>query len=297
MARTLRLAVAQTIVPEDPSDPGTLRESGAQIRSLMHDANASGATLVQFPEGAVVYPGKRVMSSAGPTALAEADWTRVDWDVMRAEAEAVASLAAQLGLWTVFGSLHPLTPPRRPHNSLYVISPSGAVVTRYDKRFLSNTEITWMYTPGTEPIVFEAEGLRFGCALCIEVHFPEILAEYERLDADCVLVSVMVDDPVRPVIARAYAALYSYWVGYSTPAQYSRSAPAGIVAPGGHWIARCPANGQPAVTVADLDSGSSDPDIDVALRLARPWRRTARAGLYDNHRALEDPRSDIRTCF
>jgi predicted amidohydrolase len=83
-----------------------------------------------------------------------------------------AGLAAQLGLWTVFGSLHPLTPPRRPHNSLYVISPSGVVVTRYDKRFLSNTEITWMYTPGREPVVFDAEGLRFGCALCIEVTFP-----------------------------------------------------------------------------------------------------------------------------
>lgn len=297
MARALRLAVAQTTVPEDPTDLGALRESGAQLRSLMRDAHASGATLVQFPEGAVVYPGKYVMSSAGPTALAEADWTRVDWDVMRAEAEAVAGLAAHLGLWTVFGSVHPLTSPRRPHNSLYVISPDGIVVTRYDKRFLSNTEVTWMYTPGAEPVVFEAEGLRFGCALCIEVCFPEIFAEYERLDADCVLVSLMVDDPVRPVIAQAYAALHGYWVGYSTPAQYSRSAPAGIIAPGGRWVARCAANGQPAITIADLDPGGGAPDIDIAVRLARPWRRAARAGLYDDHRAPDDPRSDIRTSF
>ena len=296
MPGTLRLAVAQTTVPDDPADAGALRESGAQIRSLMRDAHASGATLAQFPEGALVYPGKRVVSSAGPAVLAEADWTRADWDVMRTEAEAIAKLAAQLGLWTVFGSLHPLTPPRRPHNSLYVIAPDGAVVTRYDKRFLSNTEVSWMYTPGTEPVVFEAGGLRFGCALCIEVSFPEIFADYERLDADCVLVSVMVDDPVRPVIAQAYAALHNYWVGYSTPAQYSRSAPAGIVAPGGHWIARCPANGQPAITVADLDS-SLDPDIDGAIRFARPWLRVARDGLYDAHHAPDDPRSRNRTTF
>jgi hypothetical protein len=131
----------------------------------------------------------------------------------------------------------------------------------------------------------------------IEVCFPEIFAEYERLDADCVLVSVMIDDSVRPVIAQAYAALHSYWIGYSTPAQYSRSAPAGIVAPGGRWIARCPANGQPAITVADLDPGSSAPDIDTALRHARPWRRAARAGLYDDHHAADDPRSDTRTSF
>lgn len=288
--------MAQTTVPEDPSDSGALRESGAEIRSLMREARASGATLAQFPEGAVVYPGKYVMSSAGPTTLAEADWTRADWEVMRTEAEAIASLASELRLWTVFGSPHPLTPPRRPHNSLYVISPNGAVVTRYDKRFLSNTEVSWMYTPGTDPVVFEAEGLRFGCALCIEAHFPEIFAQYEQLDTDCVLISVMVDDPVRPVIAQAYAALYDYWVGYSTPAQYSRSAPAGIVAPGGHWIARCPANGQPDITVADLDP-YGDSDIDVAIRLARPWRRTARAGLYDSRQTPEDPRSDNRTSF
>jgi len=67
---TLRLAVAQTTVPDDPADAGALRESGAQIRSLMRDAHASGATLAQFPEGAVVYPGKRVVSSAGPAVLA-----------------------------------------------------------------------------------------------------------------------------------------------------------------------------------------------------------------------------------
>jgi hypothetical protein len=162
VARTLRLAVAQTTVPEDPADPGALRESGAQIRSLMRDAHACGATLAQFPEGAIVYPGKYVMSSAGSGSLAEADWTRADWEIMRAEAEAIACLAAQLRLWTVFGSPHPLTPPRRPHNSLYVISPNGGVATRYDKRFLSNTELTWMYTPGKDPVVFEADGLRSG---------------------------------------------------------------------------------------------------------------------------------------
>jgi hypothetical protein len=48
---------------------------------------------------------------------------------------------------------------------------------------------------------------------------------------------------------------------------------------------------------ADLDLGSGDPDIDVAVRLARPWRRLARAGLYDKHLAREDPRSAARTSF
>src|SRR5205823_799598 len=106
-------------------------------------------------------------------------------------------------------------------------------------------------------VVFSARGWRFGCALCIEVEFPELFAEYERLDADCILVSVMVEDAVRPVIAQAYAELHGYWVGYAAPAQYSHSAPAGIIAPGGRWLARCPADGRPALAVADLDRDSA----------------------------------------
>jgi hypothetical protein len=53
MADVLRLAVAQTTVPEDPTDPGTLRESGAQIRSLMRAASAAGARAGLYDEHVV----------------------------------------------------------------------------------------------------------------------------------------------------------------------------------------------------------------------------------------------------
>ena len=132
MRRVLRLAVAQTTVTEDPTDPANLRGSGDEIRRLMCEASGAGARLVQFPEGAITYPGKYVMSSGPPGTLAAADWSRVDWSVMRAEAQSVADLAGELGLWVVFGSVHPLTPPHRPHNSLYVVSDEGALAARYD---------------------------------------------------------------------------------------------------------------------------------------------------------------------
>jgi hypothetical protein len=102
---------------------------------------------------------------------------------------------------------------------------------------------------------------------------------------------------VQPVIAQAYAALHGYWVGYSAAAQHSRIAQAGIIAPGGRWLARCPGNGQPAVAVADLDPASSDEDIVIATSRARPWRRRARAGLYDSRTATTDPRSAQRAEF
>lgn len=297
------MAVAQSTVPTDPSDVAALRASGAEIRALVRRASEAGARLVQFTEGALVYPDKRVMSSGrpgglgGPGELLEADWGRAAWDALREEAEAVAELAGQLGIWVAFGSVHPLTPPHRPHNSLYVVSDRGRLVARYDKRFLSHAEVSLLYTPGTEPVVFEVDGFRFGVALCIEANFPELFAEYERLGVDCVLLSVMADDAPRAVLGQAYATLHGYWVGYAIPAQFSATVPSGIVAPGGRWLARCPGDGQPALAVVDLDLDSPDPDIDVMLRLARPWRRSARAGLYEDRIVRGDPRSDARTAF
>ncbi|WP_410643477.1 carbon-nitrogen hydrolase family protein [Amycolatopsis sp. lyj-346] len=297
MNQKLRLAVAQSTVPEDPADRDALRASGAEIRALMREASAAGARLVQFPEGAITYPSKYAVSSGGMEELTEADWSRAAWDVMREEAEAVADLAGELGIWTVFGSIHRLSGANRPHNSLYVVSDQGELVGRYDKRYLSHTEISYLYTPGVAPLVFEVDGFRFGCVLCIEVNFPELFAEYERLDVDCVLASVMVDDAPRSVVAQAYGTLYNYWVGYSVPAQFSATAPAGIVAPGGRWIGRCHGDGRPGLAVAELDRAAPDADIDVAVRLARPWRRTAKASLYEHRVVRGDPRSDTRTAF
>ena len=297
VARTLRLAVAQSTVPEDPTDRGALRAAGQEIRALMVEAAEAGARLVQFPQGAVTYPSKHVMAAGPAGELVPADWSRAAWDVLREEAESITVLAGRLGLWTVFGSIHPLTPPNRPHNSLYVVSDRGQLVARYDKRFLSHTEVSYLYSPGHQPLVVEVDGIRFGFALCIEANFPEVFAEYERLDVNCVLLSVMVDDAPRARVAQAYGTLYNYWVGYSVPSQFSATVPSGIVAPGGRWLAQCPAVGQPALAVADIDLDSADPDIDVALRYARPWRRRAQEGLYEDRLVDGDPRSDIRTAF
>ncbi|WP_079171320.1 carbon-nitrogen hydrolase family protein [Streptomyces sp. CC53] len=296
-ARNLRLAVAQSTVPEDPTDRGALRAAGQEIRALMAEASEAGARLVQFCEGALTYPSKHVMAAGLDGKLVPADWSRAAWDVLREEAESIAALAGKLRLWTAFGSLHPLTPPNRPHNSLFVVSDRGELAARYDKRFLSHTEVSYLYSPGYQPLVIEVDGIRFGFALCIEANFPEIFAEYERLDVDCVLLSVMVDDAPRARVAQAYGTLYNYWLGYAIPAQFSATAPSGIVAPGGRWLARCSANGHPALAIADIALDSQDEDINMAVRHARPWRRSARAGLYGERIPVGDPRSDVRTAF
>jgi predicted amidohydrolase len=290
--RRLRLAVAQSHAPGDPRDTAGLRAAGAGIRQLMREARAAGARLVHFPEGAACGPHKRALFPR-PDEPGPADWSRLDAGLLRAELTALQELAAGLRLWTVLGSVHPLTPPHRPHNSLYVISDAGTLVTRYDERFLSQTKLSYLYSPGAEPVTFTVDGLRFGCALGMETHFPEVFAEYERLEADCVLFSthgagVPVNAGPMAAEASGHAAANSFWVSYSATADDAVNAPSGIIDPEGRWAARGPAQAVPALAVADLE---------VAESFARPWRRQARSGIYAEHLVHDDARSRERTAF
>jgi predicted amidohydrolase len=299
MPKTLRLSVAQLEVQPDPGDAAAVRACGEQIRRLMREAHAAGARLLHLPEGALTCPGKRVMSAtgpgkAGPGEVGPADWERADWPVLAGELRAIAALAGRLGLWTVVGSVHPLTGPRRPHLSLYVVSDRGAIVTRYDERMLSNTKVSHMYTPGSAPVTFTVDGVRFGCALGMEAAFPEVFLEYERLDADCVLFST--HGPGTPsnngpfaLQARALAAANGYWVSYAGTAQDAPNAPSGVISPDGDWLARCPAERVTGLVTTDLDLGAANP--------ARPWRRVARGGLYAPYQAPDDPRSQDRAAL
>ncbi len=297
-AKRLRLAVAQPIVREDPRSVAELRASGHGLRLLMREAREAGARLIHFPEGATCSPHKRILSVDGPDTVGPADWDRFEWDALRQELAATAELARTLNLWTVLGSVHPLTPPHRPHNSLYVISDRGEVVTRYDERMLSQTKISYMYAPGSAPLAFDVEGVRFGCLLGMEVHFPELFSEYERLSVDCVLFSTTGgaarDEPIFATEARGHAAANSYWVSFSVPARHAAIAPSGLIGPAGQWLARGPQDGTPAVVVADLDDTVED--VEIAVFRARPWRRTARAGRYTPH-VVDDPRSTNRRLF
>jgi predicted amidohydrolase len=291
-AKSVRLAVAQTAACDDPRNIDELHDSGLAMRRLMREARQAGARVVHFPEGTICSPSKRIMSVSGPEKVGPSDWGRVEWAVLREELDATRKLARELGLWTIFGSVHQLTQPRRPHNSLYVVSDRGELVTRYDERMLSNTKISFMYTPGSIPVTFQIDGLRFGCALGMESHFPEIFIEYERLDVDCVLFSTTggsSNDAAFAAEVQGHAASNSYWIGFTVHAQHSLTAASGIVAPGGRWAAQCVADGTPSIAVVDIDDNPGD--------LARPWRRTARAGIYEPHLAGDDPRSGGRDMF
>ncbi|CDN56575.1 Putative amidase [Neorhizobium galegae bv. officinalis bv. officinalis str. HAMBI 1141] len=287
-ARSVRLAVAQTTPYVDPRSVAELRASGEEMRRLMREAQKASARVIHFPEGATCSPNKRIMSSTGRDPVGPSDWSRFEWTVLREELDATRALARELGLFAVIGSVHQLTEPHRPHNSLYIVSDRGELVTRYDERLLSNTKISFMYTPGSTPVIFEVDGVRFGCSLGMETHFPEIFREYEQLDVDCVLFSTTGATPAFAAEALGHAASNRYWVSFSVLAYPGFMPPSGIASPSGEWVAQCRADAAPSLAIVDVDHNPGE--------IARPWRRTARAGIYEPH-MVKDPRSGVRDTF
>lgn len=271
----IRIGVAQAAISADA------RVNGEAVRGLMRRAAAGRARLVQFPEGMLTGYAKEQIG----------DWSQVDWAVVREELEQVQALAAELGIWVVLGSAHPLTPPNRPHNSLYVISDTGEVVDRYDKRFCSHTEINHFYTPGFDPVVFEVDGYRFGCVICVEINFPHLFSQYERLGVECLLLSAYPVDSIFELKARAYAAINCYWVAMSLPAQTVDLMPSGVIAPDGTYAAQVARETDLVIATLDRD----DPALTIPLTYARPWRASALKGDIYRTRAVDDPRSRDRT--
>ena len=255
MPETLRVAVAQSTVREDPTNAALLRESGAEVRGLMRQAAEAGARLVHFAEGALCFPSKRVMSELGPDEIGPSDWSKADWPVLQEELDRITALSRELRIWTVIPSVHQL-PEGRPHNSMYVVSDHGKVVARYDERMLSTTKVSWMYTAGTDPVTFDVDGFRFGLALGLDVLFPELFAEYDRLGVDGVLVSYASNGVSRNdhigIQARGTAANNTSWISLAVTANPEAGLASGVSDPRGEWAVQCPADGAPAVAVTDL---------------------------------------------
>jgi predicted amidohydrolase len=271
---TLRIAVAQSTVHQDPTSAALLRESGAEVRRLMREAADAGARLVHFTEGAICFPDKRVMSELGSGEIGPSDWRKAEWPVLKEELNRIAVLSGELEVWTVIPSVHLLPAPSRPHNSMYVVSDQGQVAARYDERALSTTKISWMYTPGKEPVTFEVDGYRFGLALGLDVLFPELFTAYDQLDVDAVLVSYATSgssgNETVQTKARGCAAANTYWISLAVPANPTAGVESGVIDPHGNWAVEAPADGTPAIAVTDLHR------VDVS-QVGRGFRRRTRA--------------------
>jgi len=253
------LATAQSRVEKN------VAANAAEIRDLMRRAAAVGADVIHFPECAL----------SGYVKSQIIDWSDVSWALLEEELLSLQSLCKKLDIWLAIGSNHRNGDGERPFNSLYIINNLGKIVGRYDKRFCSNTEITDWYRAGDKPLDLEIGELKLGFALCIEINFPEVFLEYEKLGVDCVLFSQYAEDAIFGIQAQGHAACNNFFLSLSNCANTSGQITSMLIGPDGSIIAAC----EPEIsgfTLGRIDPKSAE--WGIPYNKARPWRRRAREG-------------------
>lgn len=130
------------------------------------------------------------------------------------------------------------------------------------------------YTPGDHATVITVDGMRFGCAICVEARTPEVFIEYETLGADCVLLTSYSGAPPAESLddrrSLAYALLTEMWIAFAVPGTAPGATPSGVAAPDGRWLARGVPDGTPQVVFADLDPDNRT--VHPAYDSGRAWR-------------------------
>lgn len=209
---------------------GDLARNAAYVHRLAMQAAAAGAEVVHLPEAALPgYAGVNLPSLAGYA-----------WERLRAETERLLDLARDLGIWLIVGSAHPLSGEHAPHNALYVISPRGEIVDRYDKRFCTSKDLAH-YSPGDHFAVFDVKGVRCGLLICHDFRYPELYREYQRLGVRCLFQSfhnanfpgpTIHTTIVRPTL-QGHAANNYLWLSASNASGHYQAWPSVFIAPDG----------------------------------------------------------------
>jgi len=146
---------------------------------LLESAAAQGAHLAALPE----YFCLMGQQDSDKLAIAE--------DLGHGPIQAMLSRAArELKLWIIGGTL-PIKAqtPDRVRNTTLVYSPAGEVVARYDKIHLfaydngrESYDEARVLEAGSQPTVFDADGIRTGLSVCYDLRFPELFRSYNPCD-------------------------------------------------------------------------------------------------------------------
>ena len=136
---------------------------------LTRKAAAAGAQLILLPEyfSGIRTEGSRLI----PTAFREEEHPALP---------AFNTLARELGLWILLGSLAVIRPDGKIANRGYMFDPSGRVSARYDKIHLFDVDLgegkdyreSATIAPGSEAVVAETPWGGLGLSVCYDLRFP-----------------------------------------------------------------------------------------------------------------------------
>lgn len=265
---------------------GDVRANCAQICEFMRKAKDGDADIVHFPECALSgYAGTDFETFDG-----------YDWQLLREETQKVMALAAELKIWVLLGSSHRLTEPNKPHNSLYLISPDGKIVDRYDKRFGTPIDLD-NYTSGNRFVNFEFNGIKCSLLICFDLRFPEIYRELYKQGIQCIFQSFynarqqgpsIHSDIMRQTMQCRAATNYT-WISMTNSSAWYSPYPSCFIRPDGKIVEQLDQNKEGMmINTVDLSKSFYDPMAD--------FRQTAINGSLTNAPGeIDDPRSKDTT--
>ena len=290
--KSLRVATCQFSVEPDIS-----RNRRAVLRQIAQAA-AQEADVVHFSECAL----------SGYAGVEFPSLDALDWHALEAATHDIMSAAKEHKVWVLLGSTHRLA-KHKPHNSLYVISPRGKIVDRYDKRFCTGlngkrpTLDLSHYSPGNRAVTFRVKGITCGLLICYDYRFPELFREYERLGVDVIFQSfhnarsTVVDDQqyniwktIVPATMSCRAAENHFWVSANNSTTRPSRWGSFAVRPDGQIVGKLPLH-KPGVLLTEM---VLDPSYFDA---PGPWRDSAIRGQLHSGKVVADPRSsDVNCC-
>lgn len=305
--REVKLSVATSQFPVGAD----LNLNTDYVLRQIREAQNSGAHVVHFCESALSgYAGTDFDSFAG-----------FDWGLLKSCSHQVMELAAELKIWVLLGSSHPLSGRRKPHDSVHVINDRGQIVDRYDKRFCSGdragkTGDLAHYTPGNHGCTFNIRGVRCGVLVCHDYRYPELYREYKRRGVQLIFHSYHTGNipPQRlramqaqvgsefhglnggstypeitmPATMRSAAASSHVWISCSNSSARHSCWPAFFVRADGVVTGRLRRH-TTGVLVSTIDTREPLYDSTSA------WRARAMRGVLHSGRTVRDPRSKNRT--
>ena len=280
------------------------------VLKQMHSAKHKGAHVAHFPEACLSgYAGHDIKSYKG-----------FDWELLKTSVLEIISQARKLKLWVILGSIHRLTGPHKPHNSLYIISDHGELVDRYDKMFCAGDRSgrsgeLLHFNPGNHFSVFDIRGVRCGAIICHEYRYPELYREYKRKGVELMFHSYhaanigqgrykamqkqvggefhklnrgsTLPEITMPASMQAASASSHIWISCSNSSARESCWPSFFVRPDGVIIGRLRRN-MPGVLISTVNTRQKLYDSTVA------WRERAMRGIYHSGKLIKDRRSDER---
>lgn len=290
--------ISLTVATCQFSISGDIEHNCEAVLRQMTVAKQRGAEIAHFSETCIGgYAGADFESFDG-----------YDWTLLRSCTEKVMAQAKALNLWVVLGSNHRLSGDHKPHNCLYLIDSTGAILDRYDKMFCTGNRDETSgdlkhYSPGDQFVVFTCKGITCGLQICHDMRYPELYREYSKRGVQLMFHSYYngkrtfknPDDPdeniwkvITEPTMQTYAAENAMWISVNNTATFESCWPSFFVRPDGVVIGRLKRN-EESVLITTVDTKYTFYDASGV------WRDRAMNGVYHSGTLVSDPRSIDRT--